>query len=216
MKNNQLLKICASCKQELEIIYFHKNKSKKDGLNCYCKECRKNDSIKNKEKNAIYKKEYREKNKELLKEAKKRHYESNKEKINLKNRIYHHNNKDRLNKISNKYYNENKEIIRQKSKDYYNSEKGKLVFKKARIKRKALLRNAKTGDIDLNKIISNKKCYWCNTNLKNKKIHLDHYIPISKGGEHSNDNLVLSCPKCNLTKGAKDPFIFANSIGRLL
>lgn len=216
MKNNQLFKICASCKQELETIYFHKNKSKKDGLNCYCKKCRKNDSIKNKEKRAKYTKEYRDKNKELLKEAKKRHYGNNKEKINLKNRIYHHNNKDRLNKISKKYYNENKEIIRQKAKEYNNSKKGKIVAKKARIKRKALVRKAKIGDIDLNKIISNKKCYWCNIKIIDNNYHIDHYIPISKGGEHSNDNLVLSCPKCNLTKGAKDPFIFANSIGRLL
>ena len=246
MKNNQLLKICSSCKQELEIIHFNKNKSSKDGLNNQCKECfkisakkcydnkkekgllrfqikdekykasRKNDAIKYKEKIAEYKKEYRENNKEFLKETKRKYYEENKEKINLKNRIYHHNNKDRLNKISNKYYNENKEIIRQKSKDYYNSEKGKLVFKKARIKRKALVRKAKIGDIDLNKIISNKKCYWCNTKIMDNNYHIDHYIPISKGGEHSNDNLVLSCPKCNLTKGAKDPFIFANSIGRLL
>lgn len=216
MENNQLLKICSSCKQELELIYFHKNKSKKDGYNCYCKQCRNNNAVKYKEKRAEYTKEYRKKNKEQLKETKKKYYEDNKEKINLKNRIYHHNNKDRLNKISNKYYNENKEIIRQKSKEYYNSEKGKLVFKKARVKRKALVRKAKVGDIDLNKIISNKKCYWCNTKILDNNYHIDHYIPISKGGEHSNDNLVLSCPKCNLTKGAKDPFIFANSIGRLL
>ena len=216
MKNNQLLKICPKCKKELEYIYFHKNKSEKDGLNCYCKECRKNDSIKNKEKNAIYKKEYREKNKELLRETKKKYYEDNKEQIRLKHKIYHHINKDRLNKLHIKYYNENKEMIRQKAKEYNNSEKGKIVAKKARIKRKALVRKSKIGDIDLNKIISNKKCYWCNTKIIDNNYHIDHYVPISKGGEHSNDNLVLSCPKCNLTKGAKDPFIFANSIGRLL
>ena len=61
-----------------------------------------------------------------------------------------------------------------------------------------------------------KLCPQCNTNLKNKKIHLDHYIPLSKGGEHTLSNLVISCPHCNLSKNAKDPYIFANSIGRLI
>ena len=34
--------------------------------------------------------------------------------------------------------------------------------------------------------------------------HIDHIIPISKGGsEWDLDNLELSCPTCNLKKGAK-------------
>ena len=113
MKNNQLLKICSSCKQELEIIHFNKNKSSKDGLNNQCKECfkisakkcydnkkekgllrfqikdekykasRQNDAIKYKEKIAEYKKEYRESNKEFLKETKRKYYVENKEQIRL-------------------------------------------------------------------------------------------------------------------------------------
>lgn len=216
MENNPAFKICSTCKEELKLIYFHKNKHKKDGFSYSCKECRKKDSIKNKDKISKYKKEYRENKKEYIRESKKKYYCDNKEKLTIKNKTYNELNKEKIALAQKKYYNKNKEIIKIKAKEYYNSEKGKVVYKKARIKRKALIRNATTGNVDLSKIISNKRCYWCNSKILDDKYHIDHYMPISKGGIHNNDNLVLSCPKCNLIKGAKDPFIFANSIGRLL
>ena len=49
-------------------------------------------------------------------------------------------------------------------------------------------------------------CYYCNCELDEKK-HLDHYIPLSKGGTHSIDNVVWSCASCNLKKGAKVPLL---------
>lgn len=58
-------------------------------------------------------------------------------------------------------------------------------------------------------------CYWCGELLKNKKVHIDHYVPLSKGGRHIIENLVVSCPKCNLSKGAKDPYHYANIKGKL-
>ena len=33
--------------------------------------------------------------------------------------------------------------------------------------------------------------------------HVDHVIPIAKGGMNVVGNLQLLCPRCNLTKGAK-------------
>ncbi len=33
--------------------------------------------------------------------------------------------------------------------------------------------------------------------------HIDHVIPVAKGGSNDPKNLVLSCPACNLKKGAK-------------
>lgn len=59
-----------------------------------------------------------------------------------------------------------------------------------------------------------KVCYWCNRSCK-KAFHIDHYVPLSKGGEHKLENLVIACPKCNLNKSAKDPYAFAKSVGRL-
>lgn len=50
-------------------------------------------------------------------------------------------------------------------------------------------------------------CYYCGCALR--EYHIDHMIPISRGGTHWPDNLALTCPTCNLKKGAKtaDEFI---------
>lgn len=42
------------------------------------------------------------------------------------------------------------------------------------------------------------------------------YEPLSKGGEHLIENIVLACPHCNMSKHDKDPLEFANKLGRLL
>lgn len=59
------------------------------------------------------------------------------------------------------------------------------------------------------------KCYWCGDDIS-KQYHIDHYEPLSKGGEHTIENIVLSCPTCNMKKSNKSPYEYANSIGRLL
>jgi len=59
-----------------------------------------------------------------------------------------------------------------------------------------------------------KVCYWCRADCGDG-YHVDHYYPLSKGGEHRITNLVIACPTCNVRKNAKDPHEFAASIGRL-
>lgn len=59
-----------------------------------------------------------------------------------------------------------------------------------------------------------KVCYWCDKPCADK-YHVDHYEPLVRGGRHAIANLVIACPKCNLEKNAKDPYVFALSRGRL-
>jgi 5-methylcytosine-specific restriction endonuclease McrA len=47
------------------------------------------------------------------------------------------------------------------------------------------------------------KCAYCGISLKkhlNIEKHLDHVIPLSKGGKHSITNLIPTCSRCNLSK----------------
>lgn len=44
-------------------------------------------------------------------------------------------------------------------------------------------------------------CAYCPTNLS-AGFHLDHVMPIARGGSHSIGNLTAACARCNLTKGA--------------
>jgi len=47
-------------------------------------------------------------------------------------------------------------------------------------------------------------CYYCKRRFRGT-IHIDHVIPLSKGGRHTVANLCASCPPCNLEKQAKQP-----------
>ena len=56
------------------------------------------------------------------------------------------------------------------------------------------------------------RCWWCQK-LVGDNYHLDHRIPLARGGRDILANLVVSCPECNKDKRAKMPWEFA---GRLL
>ncbi len=45
------------------------------------------------------------------------------------------------------------------------------------------------------------KCVYCGGAYE----HLDHFVPLAKGGSNRASNLVPSCEKCNLAKAAKKP-----------
>lgn len=47
------------------------------------------------------------------------------------------------------------------------------------------------------------RCVYCSIPLWGKKIHVDHIIPLTRGGAHSVENLCVACPKCNLSKGSR-------------
>ena len=51
---------------------------------------------------------------------------------------------------------------------------------------------------ELKKLLS-KSCFYCGK----KSEHIDHVMPISRGGKHSIGNLVASCGACNSSKGNK-------------
>jgi 5-methylcytosine-specific restriction endonuclease McrA len=51
------------------------------------------------------------------------------------------------------------------------------------------------------------KCPYCLLDIR-EKFSLDHYVPLSRGGSHEDDNIQLTCSSCNSRKGNKDPLIF--------
>lgn len=59
------------------------------------------------------------------------------------------------------------------------------------------------------------RCAICRTRLKGGG-HLDHIIPLARGGSNKAQNLQWLCEPCNKKKGAKDPVEYMQSIGLLL
>ena len=51
-------------------------------------------------------------------------------------------------------------------------------------------------------------CAGCFGDLSQTGFHLDHVMPLALGGAHSDSNIQLLCPHCNLKKHAKHPADF--------
>lgn len=183
---------------------FHKKSSSPDGLSSVCTHCKA-------EKDRIY----REQNKESIKLAKREYRRTNLEKVKKANKTYYESNKEKIAEKTKEYRENNKEYLKEQKAEYYRSFVGRLVSKNARSTRRALKNSTSDGTVTKNYLdtlltIQNNKCYYCENLLDlsaNGNVHLDHYIPLSKGGKHSCGNVVWSCSTCNLKKGTILPEI---------
>lgn len=179
-----------------------------------------------------YKKMQREKNNEAIKKQKRESYRRNfgsiakkakekypliKEERSLYLKDYYQKNKEKLLLKQKEYTKENYERISKYKKEWSKTENALFLSRKSKANRRS--REKSQGTITKKQLQDLKektnKCYWCNKKIESI-YHFDHYVPISKGGSNTIENIVVSCSSCNLTKNAKDPIIFANSIGRLL
>lgn len=235
-------KICTKCNTEkpLSEFYFRNDTQKyknqcKACKNLYTKEYLRNNKkvispkrreyIKQYEKDNAEKirkrmREYRLKNKEKLREQMKKYREANKEDYIEYQKTYKVENKEKIRAKRREYYLNNKNLFQEMLQIYRKTEKGKMAYKNSNNKRRAKIKEGSIKTEDLQLLIENSKtCYWCNSKLNKKEkagFHLDHYVPLAKGGTHTIDNIVISCPDCNLRKNAKDPYEFALTKGKLL
>ncbi len=59
------------------------------------------------------------------------------------------------------------------------------------------------------------RCAICRIDVR-RRFHMDHIVPLARGGTHEPRNLQLLCPPCNLSKSSRDPIEHMQSLGRLL
>lgn len=127
------MKICSKCKEEKEESYYTKDKRRKDGLNPYCRLCRK-----------------RQKN---------NYYLVNKKTVLEKQKIYKQKNKTSIREKAKQYYKNNPEIIKQTKKKEYikNIDKYKDYAKRRqRLKKEELAAYQKTYRLEHKKDRNNR------------------------------------------------------------
>lgn len=218
---------CVECKREYE--------EKRDPE--YYKKWRANNRDKckayhDKARDAGYNKEYYKKNREReiaeaqawraknlvrAKEASRDWYARNRERNRSASLQYYHENKEAIRVRSRVWRERTSDIRREKSKEWRlrNPEKVSQYARNARAKRAnapGRITPAEAADI-LN--LQRGKCAMCQTKLGSKK-HLDHIIPIARGGANTRRNAQYLCASCNHRKHAKDPIDFAREKGFLL
>lgn len=101
-------------------------------------------------------------------------------------------NRDRVREISRAYYEHNIEAQRRR-----NAEKTR--------RRLAVVNATATERVDYAVIVqaANGICAICDEPVHDGPAHIDHIVPLSKGGTHTYNNLQFTHARCNLVKGAK-------------
>jgi 5-methylcytosine-specific restriction endonuclease McrA len=172
-----------------------------------------------KEQENKYSQQYKIDHAEELKEYDRLNYQKNKESEKKRSREYRAKHRDRYLELNRKWHLENKD----KERAYEEKTKEKRVIQKKIWKEKnpdkmkiySINNNAKRRDLTGGnvyvgvKIIRSLwdkqegKCFYCLKELD--KYHVDHYVPLARGGKHEEENLRLACPLCNHKKHAKMP-----------
>lgn len=127
------------------------------------------------------------------------------------------------------WYRSNPDKVRANSKSYYKTHRkeiiaaatkwnkahpinGRLHGQRRRTRMAEQCGTLSRHDIELQYKNQRGRCWWCSVKLKGN-YQIDHRIPLSRGGKHDKANIVIACPRCNNSKGAKLPHEW---IGRLL
>ena len=196
-------KKCSKCGAVLPrtLEYFPPDKSAKSGLRAECKTCKNKAQDRWNKEHPDYHREYmrqwREKNSERNRENWVRWYEQNRDKQVAWRQRYHQENKHQRNEQSSQWYRQNKN-----SRQQY--ERRRRVAKHRRIRDRIAPGTHTPEDIRQQYKRQHGKCFWCGMEVGDK-YHIDHVIPLVRGGSNWPDNLVISCPTCNLSKGGKLP-----------
>ena len=81
------------------------------------------------------------------------------------------------------------------------------VLEHVNLRRARILNAPRSEMIDRAAIIARDKgkCYLCGKEPKGWHLTLDHMVPLSRGGDHTPENLRVCCRKCNNAKSDKTP-----------
>ena len=207
------MKECGKCSRILPKEQFGRNKTQKNGLSPWCKDCintyrrnyykthkaeAKKAQKKWRERNKDYLKVYHEKNKKQIAKTRKDYYNKHKEERQEYRRQYRLINKEKLSRKNREYRQRNKEQIRAANKIYRRNNLGKYAFLSStrRVRKLGNGAGLTKGEWEQILIDHDYKCAYCEDPYE----HLDHILPVSKGGPHLKDNVQPLCSWCNSMK----------------
>jgi 5-methylcytosine-specific restriction endonuclease McrA len=164
------------------------------------------------------KKIYRQKNKDIIKERSRIYAQKYREEIKKRKAIEYQNNKERYRQKSREYHKKNAERNRQRVKEWAknNPDQHREAKLRAGRKRRAVIKGSPTSPYTENNVISTYgiNCHICGLKIDlslprqvgkpgwEKGLHIDHLIPISKGGPDTLENVRPAHGRCNIDKGA--------------
>lgn len=228
------MKVCHKCKTEKPLTEFGCNKNNPDGLDHYCRDCRRAYRQEHREQINASKAKYREKHRKprvkLTEEEKKQkqreYYEANNERIkaNAKQRRetnreaaleyqkeYRVSHKEEIRETQRRWHEEHREEARARKRSWRREhpEQWKAQHKAAKQRRRARLKGqgGSYTPAQLRECLEffDNCCAYSGEPLQ-PDYHVDHVVPISKGGHNDIKNIVPANPVPNIEKSDKDWF----------
>lgn len=189
-----MTKVCSKCGEERDIEQFYVDKYAASGRRSDCKPC-----------NLRRVKAYHKAHTVERKVYTSRRYAENREALLAQQKVrYFAHQEDRL-AYAAEYREKNKELLRLKDVARMKNEDRRAQHKAGRRKRKALLKWSADGqhhtgqDVAGLLVEQGGLCAYCHETL-GADYHVDHIVPLAKGGSNGPDNICLACPACNLNK----------------
>lgn len=184
----------------LPISEFNKDSGKKDGLSVRCKVCR-YASIKawqqsHREIMHAYGKKYRSAHSEKDRERTRRWERANPDKVRQKNRQQHYKDLNKSHKREQAWRKSHPEYARKREQE-----------RRARKRTLPATFTEKTWQLAL--IYWHGVCAYCGNPPKlwddPSVLHQDHFVPLSKDGPYTPDNILPACQSCNFGKRDSNP-----------
>lgn len=112
----------------------------------------------------------------------------------------------------------NPDAERARCRDWFASNPGKrAAYEQNRRAKKKAQGGCISHDLKASLFVLQKGfCACCRKKFQAVDLHMDHIMPLSKGGAHADENIQLLCQPCNQTKYAKHPIDFMQERGFLL
>jgi 5-methylcytosine-specific restriction endonuclease McrA len=119
---------------------------------------------------------------------------------------YYQRHREEVKKAAAEYRSANQDRVRATIRAYAHTPKGRAVIVQGRTKRRLAMLGRDAADCT--QIIAQwrgqtVKCYLCGMSLPGRDCHIDHVMPLARGGKHEPGNLAPACPTCNMRKGSK-------------
>lgn len=142
---------------------------------------------------------------------------SNPEKVKTRMSKYYVENKEMLNEKHSKWVNENPEKAKKNIVEWCakNKDSVRIYSHTRRARKRENGGKLSKGLADKLFKLQKGKCACCKK-LLGDNYHMDHIMPLAKGGSNTDDNMQLLTATCNLQKRAKDPIDFMQERGFLI
>lgn len=231
--NHTPQKRCSKCKQWFPATpeYFYNHKRSSDGLDPRCITCRratkKEYAHRNPEKvregNARRKQRFIERNPDYFADYFQQYYVEHAEEIKANTRWHYAINTEHYRRYHKEYHEARKDEINAERRRTYPLRAAEVKRRKdawrakypekvkvQTARRRAIIANA-DGEVtadDVRRLFeeTESRCAYCGITLfreDRSSWHVDHIIPLSRGGSNGPENLALTCAECNLSKNSK-------------